>query len=581
VILSVSARKKLHALVSFLLAAALLVVGLLSAPLVQAGPRADKVYRQAASYYNNSRGFFVRDLSRNQWQECLRLFEKAYECDPRDQKVAPKALYMMAIIYSKAYEQFNMREDLKAAASYYEKLTFGFPDHSLADDAMVALGKIALKNRDNLEMLGKERLLNKALAMYGADQGVNDTAGFLLKRLQEHAEQRGIEPLPPAKSTIVNSITPPAHAAHVSRPVRFWSNENYTRVVIETSAPVRFKEHVLKAEGSLPPRLYVDLFDCRIPPTYQNPITISDGLLKRSRAAQFDPSTARVVIDLETFSQYKIFSLHEPFRVVIDITGTRQQKESTATVEQQRAWQADKEFTLVEQLGLGVRTIVIDPGHGGKDPGAVGRNGLLEKDVVLKVALKTRDALRKKGYRVVLTRSTDVFLPLEERTAIANTENADLFLSIHANSAPNRKARGLETYYLSLATSKEEKQAAALENAVSSKQLSELQDILSDLMKNSKIDESRKFAGTLQHSLAGGMQKRFNRVKDLGVKKAPFFVLIGAQMPAVLAEVAFLSNTEEEKRLGNDSYLAALAMELANGVDSYNRSLVAFGPSFD
>lgn len=271
-------------------------------------------------------------------------------------------------------------------------------------------------------------------------------------------------------------------------------------MVIETSAPVRFKEHVLKAEGSLPPRLYVDLFDCRIPPTYQNPITISDGLLKRSRAAQFDPSTARVVIDLETFSQYKIFSLHEPFRVVIDITGTRQQKESTATVEQQRAWQADKEFTLVEQLGLGVRTIVIDPGHGGKDPGAVGRNGLLEKDVVLKVALKTRDALRKKGYRVVLTRSTDVFLPLEERTAIANTENADLFLSIHANSAPNRKARGLETYYLSLATSKEEKQAAALENAVSSKQLSELQDILSDLMKNSKIDESRKFAGTLQHS---------------------------------------------------------------------------------
>lgn len=579
-ILSMSARKRLQALVPLLLAAALLVVGLLPASLAQAGPQADKVYRQAASYYNNSRGFFVRDLSRNQWQECLRLFEKAYECDPRDREVAPKALYMMATIYDKAYEQFNMREDLKAAAAYYEKLTFAFPDHRLADDAMVALGKIVLKNRHKTELVNKERLLSKALAVYGADQGANDTAGFLLNRLREHAEQRGTEALPPAKSTIVNSITPPAHAAHVSRPVRFWSNENYTRVVVETSAPVRFKEHVLKAEGSLPPRLYVDLFDCRIPPTYQNPITISDGLLKRSRAAQFDPSTARVVIDLETFSQYKIFSLHEPFRVVIDITGTRQ-NEPAAAVKQQRAWQADKEFTLAEQLGLGVRTIVIDPGHGGKDPGAVGRNGVLEKDVVLKVALKTRDALRKKGYRVVLTRSTDIFLPLEERTAIANTENADLFLSIHANSAPNRKARGLETYYLSLATSKEEKQAAALENAVSTKQLSELQNILSDIMKNSKIEESRKFAGTLQHSLAGGMQKRFSRVKDLGVKKAPFFVLIGAQMPAVLAEVAFLSNTEEEKRLRSDNYLAALAIELANGVDSYNRSLVAFGPSFD
>ncbi len=557
--------------VSAALVVALLLLLLLAASSAGASvDLADKRYNQAASYYNNSRGFYIKPLTRSQWQECLRLFQKAHDSNPRHQEVAPKALYMMAKIYAKAYEQFGMREDLKASAAYYEKVTFLFPDHSLADDALVALGKIVLKHRDSNDVVNKERLLTKALATYAPNEGLDETAGFLLKRLQEHSEQRSGEDAT-SKENIGNSIRPASHAAHISRPVRFWSNKNYTRVVIETSAPVRFKEHVLKANGKLPPRLYVDLFDCRIPSTYQNPVTIQDGLLKRSRAAQFDPSTSRVVIDLETLAQYKIFSLHEPFRVVIDITGT--QKAPVAPAIPRRPWDPNKEFTLAEQLGLGVKTIVIDAGHGGKDPGAIGRKGLREKDVVLKVALKTRDALRKKGYKVILTRSKDTFLPLEERTAIANTKNADLFLSIHANSAPNRRARGMETYYLSLATTKEEKQAAALENAVSSKQLSELQSILSDIMKNSKIDESRKFAGTVQSALAAGMKKSYGNVKDLGVKKAPFFVLIGAQMPSVLAEIAFLSNKEEEKRLRSDSYLTALATELANGVEMYSRSL--------
>ncbi len=541
--------------------------------LAKATDLTDKRYKQAASYYNNSCAFSVKQLSRSQWQECLRLFEKAFDSNPKDREIAPKALYMMAKIYGKSYEQFGMREDLKASAAYYEKLSFRFPDHSLADDALVALGKIVLTNKDKKDVVDKERLLAKALVTYGQEEA----ADLLMKRLQDHSLQRSGDKVvkPASKATVVNSIRQPAaHAAHITRPVRFWSNKNYTRVVIEASAPVRFKENVLKAEGKLPPRLYVDLFDCRIPSTFQNPITIQDGLLKRSRAAQFDPSTARVVIDLETFSQYKIFSLHEPFRVVIDITGTKKKElVPTRPIKPRKPWDKDKEFTLAEQLGLGVKTIVIDAGHGGKDPGAIGRKGLREKDVVLKVALKTRDALRKKGYKVILTRSTDKYLPLEERTAIANTKNADLFLSIHANSAPNRRARGLETYYLSLATTKEEKQAAALENAVSSKQLSELQNILSDIMKNSKIDESRKFAGTVQRSMASGMKKRYKNVKNLGVKKAPFFVLIGAQMPSVLAEIAFLSNKEEEKRLRSDAYLTALATELANGVEMYSRSL--------
>lgn len=551
-----------------------LVVSLSSTSVQGATPRPDlstKRYKQAAAYYNNSRGFYKKTLSRSDWQHCVVLFQKAYQADTSHPEIGPKALYMMGKIYGKSHKQFGMNEDLRVSAEYYEKLVFTFPDHDLAEDAMVAMGRMVLKNKNGL--VSRQDLITKALALYtktggGGEpsvEGGGAAAGFLLARLEEHAKDRDTGSVPVATKAI--SETELANLAHINRPVRFWSSDNYTRVVIETSAPVRFEDHLLKEHGNLPRRLYIDLFDCRIPRTYQNPALIQDGLLKGSRGAQFNPTTSRVVIDLETISQYKVFSLHEPFRVVIDITGKQPEK-----LIQTRQPQ-DKQYTLAEQFGLGVKTIVVDAGHGGKDPGALGRGGLREKDVVLKVAKKVAEKLRQKGYTVILTRTMDVFLPLEERTAIANTKKADLFVSVHVNATVNRRARGIETYYLSLASSPEERQAAALENAVSSKQLGELQSILKDIMKNSKIKESRKFAGTVQASLTEGMQKRYKDVKSRGVRKAPFFVLIGAQMPSILVEVGFLSNKAEEKRLRSSLYLDGLASEIAMGVDQYSKSL--------
>ncbi len=549
------------------------VLSLFYAPVTKATTNypdlSTKRYKQAAAYYNNTRGMFKKNPSRSAWQDCIILFQKAYDLDTHHPKIAPKALYMMGKIYGKAYRQFGMNEDLRVSADYYEHLIFTFPEHDLADDAMVAMGRIVLRNKG--KVVNRDDLIARAMAMYtrkevGAKSSADGeaAAGFLLARLEEHAKERGGKD---AKVKPVASRSELANMAHINRPVRFWSSDNYTRVVIETSAPVRFEDHLLKAHGGQPRRLYIDLFDTRIPRTYQNPIIIQDGLLKRSRGAQFNPTTSRVVMDLETISKYKIFSLHEPFRVVIDITGKA--PEPTLKPRQPK----NKNYTLAEQFGLGVKTIVVDAGHGGKDPGALGKGGLREKDVVLKVAKKVAAKLKKKGYTVIMTRNRDVFIPLEERTAIANTKKADLFVSIHVNATVNRRVRGLETYYLSLASTPEERQAAALENAVSSKQLGELQSILADIMKNSKIKESRHFAGIMQSSLVKGMQKRYTQVENRGVRKAPFFVLIGAQMPSILVEVGFLSNRKEEKRLRSNRYLDGLATEIATGVDHYSKSL--------
>jgi N-acetylmuramoyl-L-alanine amidase len=230
--------------------------------------------------------------------------------------------------------------------------------------------------------------------------------------------------------------------------------------------------------------------------------------------------------------------------------------------------------SLERQLGLGIKKIVIDPGHGGKDPGTCSPSGLKEKDIVLDVALRVAKILKETlGCEVILTRTRDVFIPLEERTAIANSKEADLFLSIHVNAAPNHEARGIETYVLDLASNKDAMRLAAMENATSAKQISDLQSILLDLMQNSKINESLKLAGLVQEEMVTGLNKKFSAVSNLGVKKAPFVVLIGAQMPAVLTEIAFLSNPEEEKRLRDDAYLAGVANHISGGVAQYVHSM--------
>jgi N-acetylmuramoyl-L-alanine amidase len=357
--------------------------------------------------------------------------------------------------------------------------------------------------------------------------------------------------------------TPPKSLQALVTGIRYWSGPTHTRIVIDLDGEVTYKEHLLKKDDILkkPPRLYIDLTVAKLSPHLKEPIPIEGGLLKRVRAGQYNPHTVRVVLDLESVAEYKTFPLSDPFRVVIDVLGT-----APAQIPHQEEVSQPPQPRQSKSIA-----IVIDPGHGGEDPGAIGPTGLKEKDVVLKLSQRVKDKIKKKlKWGVIMTRDDDRFIPLDERTAIANSKNADLFLSIHANACTDRKICGIESFVLGTTTDKVALRLAAKENNISTKQVSDLQVILADLKLNDphKVIPSNLLADCVQRALVKDLQ-HYGQVRDLGVKQAPFVVLIGAEMPSILVEVSFISNPREEKRLRNSRYLNTLADAIVNGLTQY------------
>jgi N-acetylmuramoyl-L-alanine amidase len=232
------------------------------------------------------------------------------------------------------------------------------------------------------------------------------------------------------------------------------------------------------------------------------------------------------------------------------------------------------ETSLVRALGLKISRVVIDAGHGGHDQGTAGPRGLLEKDLVLDITLRVGKLVEDRmGAEVIYTRTNDTFIPLEGRTALANEKKADLFLSIHANSSSSRSAGGVETYYLNFADSREALDLAARENASSQKSVFELRDIIQQITRHEKAEESREFARRVQDSLQAFSARSFPGIRNRGVKKAPFVVLVGASMPSILAEIGFVSNPREEALLKKADYRQKLADALFRGVQRYAESL--------
>jgi N-acetylmuramoyl-L-alanine amidase len=249
----------------------------------------------------------------------------------------------------------------------------------------------------------------------------------------------------------------------------------------------------------------------------------------------------------------------------------------TATIPKPARRTSTGETSLVRALGLKLQRIVIDPGHGGHDEGTQGPKGLLEKDLVLDVSVRLGKMIEEKmGAEVIYTRSDDTFIPLEGRTALANDRKADLFLSIHANSSPVSRITGVETYYLNFTDSKDAMEVAARENAGSAQSISDLRDLVQKISLHDKASESRDFAERVQSALFAFSSKTFTTEKNRGVKKAPFVVLIGANMPSVLAEIGFVSNTREEALLKKPDYRQRLAEALYRGVSKYAESLSHF-----
>ncbi len=293
-------------------------------------------------------------------------------------------------------------------------------------------------------------------------------------------------------------------------------------------------------------------------------LPVGNGMLRSVRAGQFNDSTVRVVLDLEKVKDYKVMDMEDPARIMIDIYGT------------------SAEVPAVPRPAAVLRKrIVIDPGHGGHDTGAVGPNGLYEKDVVLDIALKLKKILSESpDYEVFLTRDSDVFIPLEERTAIANSRHADLFVSVHANASPRRDARGIETYFLNWTNDEETMKVAARENQISLKKMRSIKKdrdvldvMLGDLARDNKRDESMALANYIQKTLVAGVSRDNPRLVNHGVKWALFYVLFGARMPSVLVETSFISNPLEEKLLSREEYRGDLAKSIAAGITKFMNSV--------
>ncbi|MEK6398228.1 MAG: N-acetylmuramoyl-L-alanine amidase, partial [Terriglobus sp.] len=260
--------------------------------------------------------------------------------------------------------------------------------------------------------------------------------------------------------------------------------------------------------------------------------------------------------------------------------GKRNQKavEEAAVPGHAAAPTADGARTLQRALGLKINRIVIDAGHGGHDSGTLGVGGIMEKDVVLDVALRLGKLLQDKlGAQVIYTRSDDTFIPLETRTAIANKAEADLFLSIHANSSQDETARGVETYYLNFTSQPDALDVAARENAVSDQSVHQLADLVKKITLKDKLDESREFAADVDKSLFDGLHRGNEGLKDRGVKKAPFVVLIGANMPSILTEISFVTNPRDAAQLRTPEYRERIAESIYKGVARYTSGLSSSG----
>jgi len=370
--------------------------------------------------------------------------------------------------------------------------------------------------------------------------------------------------------------------------VRSWASPDYTRVAVYLSRHVGFESQELAAAGDRPRRLALDLqpalLDARV---LARPV--GGGQVERVRAAQRDPQTVRVVLDLAGSDAYDLFSLDDPPRLIVDI-GTREARQAAQAAALPRpAAPAHPEPAASEaaeppapEPGEGtaewserrpIRRVVVDAGHGGHDTGAIGPSGVREKDVTLAMARRLARKLEAAGFEVVLTRSGDRFLRLEDRTAIANAARGDLFISLHANAHPRRDRSGVETYFLNVTDDRYAARLAARENGLLSEETSADRQTLrirSDLDATTSAGDSRRLARLVQREICRGVRQRVGEVRDLGVKNALFYVLLGARMPAVLVETAFISNRLEERRLASRSFQEELVSDVARAVLAFS-----------
>lgn len=509
-------------------------------------------------------------------------------------------------------------QQLRATVRAYETIVSRYPRSGYSDNALWQAGNLSLLA---YELFGEAsdrraslRLLEKLRTQYPSSS--------LLARVDEVVSRAETlraawaAPPPVVRAVIERPAPapPPAPSSSVAiRDIKRTPLPDGMRVSIEMDAESSFRSERIAS----PDRVFFDFNGVMAAPALQDAtLRFSDDIVREIRLGRHPQNTTRVVMDMAGVESYSVFTLYDPFRLVIDFkagpgspslpNGVRSPEPSRGAAQpgptaptaadvvsapelkplpsrpavppafnpaSLPSVNASGKFSLARQLGLGISRIVIDAGHGGTDPGSMA-NGLREAELALDVAQRLRKLLEKEtNIEVVMTRDTDVFIPLDERTVIANQAGADLFLSIHANTARNTQANGVETYFLNFASNPEAEAVAARENATSGRLMHNLPDIVRAIALNNKIDESRDFAATVQRSMIQRLKARNKLVKDRGVKQAPFVVLIGAEMPSVLAEISFLTNKPEARLLKTPVYRQQIAEALFDGVLRYQQSV--------
>jgi N-acetylmuramoyl-L-alanine amidase len=553
----------------------------------------------------------------------------------------PRDLYTQALLRDRAVRDANQSPTLKQirqAVAAYERVVRRYPASGYADNALwqgAELARLAWERfGDDADRRTGVRLLKQLESGYSSSSLLPGVEAAMTRfDAPKAVPTSGITPAsaplaPTATRPIAKTETPaesvPAGIVTV-RGITRTPLPDGVRVSIEMDRELFFKQERLENPG----RVFFDLRNANLSPALRDKtLSFPDDIVREIRVGRHPQNTTRVVMDTEGVESYSVFTLYNPYRVIVDFrrksavavaspsipsppvsvavptTGlvkaeprpvppppppppavvtapplmplpSRPLPSLSMPAPTVPLANSNGQFSLARQLGLGVSRIVLDPGHGGHDPGVHG-NGINESELVLDVSLRLKKLLENQpGMDVVMTRDTDVFIPLEQRTAIANREGADLFLSIHANASRNVKARGVETYFLNFAANPEAEAVAARENSASGQTMHRLPDIVRAITLNNKIDESRDFADAVQKSMVRTLSPRNRELQDRGVKQAPFVVLIGAGMPSVLAEISFVSHKQEGVLLKTSAYRQQIADALFDAIVKYQKSLKA------
>jgi N-acetylmuramoyl-L-alanine amidase len=548
----------------------------------------------------------------DKYESVVRRFPRSGYCD--------NALWQGANVALLAFERFEQAADRRTAIRLLTLLREGYPSSPLRSRAAEELASI------NSGRAVTPAPAPSAPLPAAPPQAAAPSNQAIIAPPETIVARTAAEPVGASSAP----ATAGAAAVATIRDIRRTPLPDGVRVSIELDSEPRYRYERLEN----PRRLFFDIKGTRAPASLQDAVLkFEDTVVREIRLGRHPNNTTRVVMDMEQVESCNVFTLANPFRLVVDfkrdaavtrsagpiangltpavpgrvaVENTRPlppaEVKPTPATKDREVLPAAKEpvpllsrpatavaasvpspvapttnsngqFSLSRQLGLGISRIVLDAGHGGHDPGARS-NGIEEAELVLDVTLRLRELLEKQpGIEVTLTRNADEFIPLEERTAIANRNGADLFLSIHANASRNPKARGIETYFLNFASNPEAEAVAARENSASGKTMHSLPEIVRAIALNNKIDESRDFAEMVQKSMVRRLTARNKLVRDLGVKQAPFVVLIGAGMPSVLAEISFITNKQDSVLLKTPAYRQQIAESLFDAVVRYQRSL--------